>query len=166
MRHRVASTRLKRRSGELKALLVNQAKQLFMRGSVTTTLVKAKLLRPFAEKLVTVAKENTFTTVKRVKSVLADDAVTRILFDAVAPKFAQRAGGYTRIVKLANRGGDKAPMGRIEFVEAVTAKSSKDVKERSKTNKSVGKKLEDKKAETKEKVSKPATKKVQKDAKN
>lgn len=125
MRHRVLSTRLKRTSSELRALLTNQTKQLIVRGSVTTTLTKAKLLRPFAEKTITLAKEKSFNAVKRIKSVLRDDDVTRVLFDEVAPKFANRLGGYTRVVKLGNRVGDAAPMGRIEFVEVVSPKLHK-----------------------------------------
>jgi len=117
MRHRVSSKRLKRTSGELKALLKNQASQLFERGSVTTTLPKAKILRPFAEKLVTLAKDVGFNSVKRVKAILVNDSVVRNLFENVAPKFLQRPGGYTRIVKLGVRQGDNAPMARIELVE-------------------------------------------------
>ncbi len=119
MRHRVSSKRLKRASGELKALLVNQSKQLFVRGFVTTTIQKAKLVRPFAERLITTAKEDSFNNVKRVQAILADDGVTRVLFDHVAPKFAKRPGGYTRIVKLGNRPGDNAQKARIELVENV-----------------------------------------------
>lgn len=125
MRHRVSSKRLKRTSGELKALLVNQSKQLIVRGSVTTTLPKAKLLRPFAEKLITNAKEHNFNNVKRAKAVLVDDEVVRVLFEQVAPKFLERAGGYTRIVKLANRPGDNALKARIEFVEAIKPQPTK-----------------------------------------
>jgi len=117
MRHRVSSKRLKRTGGELRALLKNQAKQLFTRGSVTTTLPKAKILRPFAEKLITTAKSNTFTSVKKAKAILSDEIVVRTLFKDVAPKFSQRSGGYTRIIKLGNRLGDSAPKARIELVE-------------------------------------------------
>lgn len=156
MRHRVLSKRLKRTSAELKSLLVNQSKQLFVRGSVTTTLSKAKLLRPFAEKLVTLAKEQSFTNLKRVKSVMADDGVVRTLFQDVAPRFLQRPGGYTRIIKLGNRGGDNAPLGRIEFVEDVKVKAQKADKKKSKDSKSKGKKATDKKS----------TEKAKKDAKN
>ena len=120
MRHRVSSKRLKRASGELSALLKNQASQLFARGSVTTTLAKAKILRPFAEKLVTLAKDTGFTNVKKVKAVLVNDSVVRNLFENVAPEFLQRLGGYTRIVKLGPRQGDNAPMARIELVEKTT----------------------------------------------
>lgn len=128
--------------------MVNQSKQLFDRGSVTTTLSKAKLLRPFAEKLVTLAKDQSFTNVKRVKSVLADDGAVRTLFQNVAPKFLQRPGGYTRIIKLGNRGGDNAPLGRLEFVEDVKVKAGKS---KDKVKKAVGKK---------------SAEKVKKDAKN
>jgi len=118
MRHRVSSKRLKRSSGELKSLLRNQASQLFERGSVTTTLPKAKILRPFAEKLVTSAKDVNFNSIKKVKAVLVNDSAVRNLFKNVAPKFLQRPGGYTRIVKLGVRQGDNAPMARIELVSA------------------------------------------------
>jgi large subunit ribosomal protein L17 len=122
MRHRVLSKRLKRTSGELRALLTNQSRQLFERGSVTTTLPKAKLLRPFAEKLITVAKDNSFTNVKKLKAALSDDTVVRKLFEEIAPVFAKRSGGYTRIIKLGNRPGDNAPKARIEFVEDTAKK--------------------------------------------
>lgn len=137
MRHRVSSKRLKRTSGELKALLKNQASQLFERGSVTTTLPKAKILRPFAEKLVTLAKDIGFNSVKRVKAILVSDSVVRNLFENVAPKFLQRPGGYTRIVKLGVRGGDNAPMARIELVEKATLVTKKTVKPKSTPRKSV-----------------------------
>lgn len=107
------------------SLLKNQSKQLFERGSVTTTLSKAKILRPFAEKLITAAKDTSFNSVKKVKAVLSDDAAVRNLFDNVAPAFLKRAGGYTRIVKLGNRPGDNAPKARIELVEDITKKSNK-----------------------------------------
>ncbi len=158
MRHRVLSKRLKRTSGELKSLMVNQSKQLFDRGSVTTTLSKAKLLRPFAEKLVTLAKDQSFTNVKRVKSVLADDGAVRTLFQNVAPKFLQRPGGYTRIIKLGNRGGDNAPLGRLEFVEDVKVKAQKLDKKEAKAGKS--------KDKVKKAVGKKSAEKVKKDAKN
>jgi large subunit ribosomal protein L17 len=128
MRHRVSSKRLKRTSGELKALLKNQAGQLFERGSVTTTLPKAKILRPFAEKLVTLAKDTSFNNVKRVKAVLVNDSVVRTLFEKVSPGFLQRPGGYTRIVKLGVRQGDNASMARIEFVERAEPAVKKAVK--------------------------------------
>lgn len=127
MRHRVSSKRLKRTSQELKSLLVNQSKQLFERGSVTTTLPKAKLLRPFAEKLVTAAKDSSFNGIKKVKAVLSDDASVRHLFENVAPLFSKRSGGYTRIVKLGNRPGDNAAKARIELVENLKLKK-KDAK--------------------------------------
>jgi len=138
MRHRVSSKRLKRTSGELKALLKNQASQLFERGSVTTTLPKAKILRPFAEKLVTLAKDVGFNSVKKVKAVLVSDSVVRNLFENVAPKFLQRSGGYTRIIKLGVRQGDNAPMARIELVEKTVTSLKKDAKV-DKTNVAAGK---------------------------
>lgn len=139
MRHRVASKRLKRASGEFKALLKNQAKQLFDRGSVTTTLQKAKAVRPFAEKLITTAKDPSFTAVKRVKQVLADDQVVKKLVSDVAPRFKTRPGGYTRILKLGNRRGDNAQMARIELVEKSTevkkeVKTKKEAKKQVKQN--------------------------------
>ena len=125
MRHRVSSKRLKRAKGEFQALLKNQASQLFERGSVTTTLSKAKLLRPFAEKLITTAKRGGFNSVKKVKAVLSKDATVRVLFETIAPKFSGRLGGYTRIVKLGSRPGDNAPKARIEFVEFAVKKPTK-----------------------------------------
>jgi len=124
MRHRVLSKRLKRDTGEIKSLLRNMSAQLFERGSVTTTLSKAKLLRPFAEKVVTLAKSAGFNSVKMAKAYLSNDVAVRNLFENVAPHFITRAGGYTRIVKLGFRGGDNAPKARIELVEDI----KKDIK--------------------------------------
>lgn len=117
MRHRVNSKRLKRTSGELKSLLVNQSKSLFRYGFLVTTLAKAKVLRPFSEKIISIAREKNFNNIKRVKSILKDDEITRILFDKIAPKYTNRPGGYTRIIKTGRRKGDNAPMARIELVE-------------------------------------------------
>ena len=125
MRHRIASKRLKRDSGELKSLLRNMSAQLFDRGSVTTTLSKAKLIRPFAEKMVTIARNTSFNSVKMAKAYLSNDIAVRNLFENVAPHFLTRAGGYTRIVKLGFRDGDNAPKARIEFVEDITKKADK-----------------------------------------
>lgn len=144
MRHRVAAKRLKRASGEFKALLKNQAKQLFDRGSVTTTLQKAKLVRPFAEKLITTAKEPSFNAVKRVKQVLADDQAVKRLVSDVAPMFKTRPGGYTRILKLGNRGGDNAQMARIELVEK-SGDSKKVVKTKKEAKKEVKQNAKNKK---------------------
>ena len=125
MRHRVSSKRLKRSSGELKSLLRNMSAQLFERGSVTTTLPKAKLLRPYAEKLITIAKNTGHNSVQILKAYLTRDPAVRDLVENVAPHFILRAGGYTRIVKLGFRPGDNAPKARLEFVEDITKKPGK-----------------------------------------
>lgn len=125
MRHRVLSKRLKRTSGELNSLLRNQARQLFDHGSITTTLQKAKLVKPFAEKLITKAKNPSFANIKKVKQILGNSQITRKLFSEIAPNFKTRPGGYTRILKLGNRTGDNAQMAKLELVKSVSGSGKK-----------------------------------------
>jgi large subunit ribosomal protein L17 len=104
-------------SAHQKALLANQAKALFEHGRITTTEAKAKQLRPYAEKLITKAKVGDLHNRRLVLSQLRDRDVTAHLFEEVAPRFADRDGGYTRILKLDPRKGDNARMVIIELVD-------------------------------------------------
>jgi large subunit ribosomal protein L17 len=104
-------------------IMANLAASLFEVGYLTTTLAKAKALRPYAEHLVTKAKDGTIvdpsTRVHKQRQVVAkihDKTATAKLFNEIAPRYAGRPGGYTRILKLGPRPGDNAPMARIEFV--------------------------------------------------
>ena len=100
-----------------KLMLANLATSLFRHGRITTTEVKAKRLRPLAEQLITKAKRGDLHARRRVLTVVRDKDVVFTLFDQIAPRFANRPGGYTRIVKTGPRKGDAAPMAIIELVE-------------------------------------------------
>jgi large subunit ribosomal protein L17 len=98
-------------------MLANLATSLFKHGRITTTETKAKRLRPLAEQLITKAKRGDLHARRRVLTVVRDKDVVYALFDQIAPRFANRDGGYTRIVKTGPRKGDAAPMAIIELVE-------------------------------------------------
>jgi large subunit ribosomal protein L17 len=110
-------------------MLANLATSLFRHGKIQTTETKAKRLRPLAEQLITRAKRGDLHSRRRVLTVVRDKDVVFTLFDEIAPRFANRNGGYTRIVKTGPRKGDAAPMAIIELVEelveAAPAKPSK-----------------------------------------
>jgi large subunit ribosomal protein L17 len=98
-------------------MLANLATSLFQHGRITTTEVKAKRLRPLAEQLITKAKRGDLHARRQVLTVVRDKDVVFTLFDEIAPRYANRPGGYTRIVKTGPRKGDAAPMAIIELVE-------------------------------------------------
>jgi large subunit ribosomal protein L17 len=102
-------------------MLSNLALSLFEHERIQTTEAKAKLLRPYAERLITKAKKGSVHHRRQVLSVIEDRAVVHKLFADIGPRFADRNGGYTRILKLGPRNGDGAPMALIELVEAGTA---------------------------------------------
>jgi large subunit ribosomal protein L17 len=102
-------------------LLANLATALFANGRITTTEAKAKRLRPLAERLITFAKRGDLHARRRVLAVIRDKGVVHTLFTEIAPRYDNRHGGYTRIVKVGPRAGDNAPMAVIELVEALTA---------------------------------------------
>ena len=101
-------------------MLANLAQALFEHGRITTTEAKAKRLRPYAEHLITFAKKGDLHARRQVLKRLNDKSVVHVLFDEIGPRFANRPGGYTRIVKVGPRKGDNAPMAIIELVEALT----------------------------------------------
>lgn len=101
-------------------LLANLATQLFEHGRITTTEAKAKALRPLAEKLITFAKKGDIHARRQVLTVVRDKDVVHHLFAEIGPRFANRPGGYTRIVKVGPRKGDNAPMAQISLVEALS----------------------------------------------
>ena len=106
-------------------MLANLATSLFRHGKIRTTETKAKRLRPFAERLVTFAKRGDLHARRRVLTVVRDKDVVYTLFDQIAPRFANRPGGYTRIVKIGPRKGDAAPMAIIELVEELEVEAPK-----------------------------------------
>ncbi len=117
MRHRRKVRKLSRTESHRIALTRNLVTQLFDRERVTTTDAKAKAIRPFAERLITRAKEDTVHSRRQVSRHIADKDVVRKLFTDLSPRFRERPGGYTRIMKLSNRPGDNARMSIIELVE-------------------------------------------------
>ena len=119
MRHRRKGRKLGRDASHRKALFSNMASQLFEHGRIKTTEAKAKELRPIAEKLITLARKDPGDVAAQRQAVAylrSKDAV-HTLFHDVAPRFTERPGGYTRIIKLGPRQGDAAPMAYIELVD-------------------------------------------------
>lgn len=116
MRHRKAGRRLGRTTSHRKATMKNLALALFKYNAIETTVAKSKELRIFAEPLITMARKDTVANRRRAFAELRDDTVVAKLFTEIAPAFAERPGGYTRILRLGNRNGDAAPMARIELV--------------------------------------------------
>ncbi len=98
-------------------MLANLAQSLFEHGRITTTVTKAKRLRPYAERLVTFAKRGDLASRRKVLGIISDKGVVHKLFADIAPGFAERDGGYTRITKVGFRKGDNAPLAVIELVE-------------------------------------------------
>src|SRR5689334_1004381 len=110
-------------SSHQKALLANLATSLFEHGRIKTTEPKARALRPYAEKLITHAKKGTLHNRREVMKKIRDKDVVHTLFAEIGPFFADRNGGYTRIIKVENRKGDNAPMAVIELVREKTVTS-------------------------------------------
>ncbi len=117
MRHRSAHRKLGRKSEHRISLLRNLAASLISHGRIRTTEAKAKELRPFVEKLVTLGKRDSLHARRRALSIIPRREVVSKLFSDVSPRFSERPGGYTRILKLAHRQGDGASMAFIEFVD-------------------------------------------------
>ncbi|MFI9585030.1 50S ribosomal protein L17 [Streptomyces sp. NPDC052236] len=107
-----------------KLLLANLSKQLFEHGRITTTEAKARRLRPVAERLITKAKKGDIHNRRLVLQTITDKGIVHTLFTEIAPRYADRPGGYTRITKIGNRRGDNAPMAVIELVEGEIAKKA------------------------------------------
>ena len=117
MRHRVGHRKLQRTSSHRTALFRNMAAALIKHEQITTTTAKAKELRPYVEKLVTLAKKGGLSNRRLAQSRLMDDAQLVKLFDVIASRYADRNGGYTRIIKAGIRKNDAAPISIIEFVD-------------------------------------------------
>src|SRR5438128_2199875 len=113
MRHRAKGRQLSRTASHKKALLANLATSLFRHDRIVTTEAKAKELRPYAERLITLARRGDLHARRLVERRLKDRDVTHKLFKDVGPRFASRPGGYTRIIKLGHRAGDGAEAARI-----------------------------------------------------
>jgi large subunit ribosomal protein L17 len=104
-----------------KHILANLATALFEHGKITTTVARARRLRPYAEKLITFAKRGDLHARRQVLTVVTDKSVVHALFTEIGPSFAEREGGYTRITKIGQRKGDAAPMAVIELVSEEAA---------------------------------------------
>jgi len=116
MRHRVRGRQLSRTSSHKRAMLRNMATSLFQHDRIETTEAKAKELRPYAERLITLARRGDLHARRQVERRIKDRAVSGRLFAEIGPRFAGRPGGYTRIVKLGHRVGDGAEVARIELL--------------------------------------------------
>jgi large subunit ribosomal protein L17 len=117
MRHKVGHRKLQRTSSHRAALLRNMAAALIKHEQITTTLSKARELRPYTEKLITLAKHGGLSNRRLAHARLLDDAQLIKLFDVLSARYADRQGGYTRVIKAGFRGSDAAPMAVIELVE-------------------------------------------------
>ena len=117
MRHRVAGRKLQRTSSHRAALFRNMAAALIKHEQITTTTAKAKELRPYVEKLITLAKKGGLSNRRLAHARLLDDTQLKKLFDVLAERYAKREGGYTRIVKAGLRASDAAPIAIIELVD-------------------------------------------------
>lgn len=125
MRHNQVGRKLGRTTSHRTALLRNLATSLFAHERITTTVEKAKELRPFAEKLITLAKKESLHARRLVLRDIKDQDVVKKLFDKIGVRFATRPGGYTRIVRTVNRRGDNAELAIIELVDATVAPKTK-----------------------------------------
>jgi len=117
MRHRVGGRKLQRTSAHRIALFRNMSAALIKHEQITTTVAKAKELRPYVEKLVTLAKKGGLSNRRLAHARLLDDAQLVKLFEVLAGRYADRNGGYTRIIKTGPRASDASPMAIIEFVD-------------------------------------------------
>ena len=117
MKHNITHRKLNRTSSHRKALLMNMSNALLKHEQITTTLPKAKELRPFVEKIITLGKKGDLHSRRKTISILQNKKNTKKVFDIFADRYKDRSGGYTRIVKLDNRFGDNAPTAIIELVD-------------------------------------------------
>ena len=121
MRHARAGKKLGRDSAHRKALYSNLAGSLFQHGRIKTTEAKAKAVKPFAEQMITLGKRGDLAARRKALAELRSQDVVKRLFDDVAPRFADRPGGYSRIVKIGPRPGDSAELVYLELVDYVPA---------------------------------------------
>lgn len=117
MRHRKKGRNLSRSPSHRKAVLRNMAASLFRHERITTTTARAKELRPYAERLVTLARRGDLHARRRAARHIHEREVLAKLFDEIGPRYAERPGGYTRVLKLGPRQGDAAEMALIELVQ-------------------------------------------------
>ncbi len=126
MRHGFRGRRFNRSVEHRKAMFANMSAALIKHEQIVTTLPKAKDLRPFVEKLVTLAKRGDLHARRQALSQIRDEAMVRKLFDVLGPRYKERHGGYTRVLKAGFRYGDDAPLAVIEFVDRDVEARGKD----------------------------------------
>jgi large subunit ribosomal protein L17 len=117
MKHNIKNKKLNKTSSHRKAMFMNMSNALIKHEQITTTLAKAKELRRFVEKIVTLGKKGDLLSRRKAVSILQDQKMSKKVFDVFAERYKTRAGGYTRIIKLGNRYGDNAPTAVIEFID-------------------------------------------------
>ena len=117
MKHNIINKKLNKTSSHRKAMFMNMSNALIKHEQITTTLAKAKELRRFVEKIVTLGKKGDLQSRRKAISILKDQKMSKKVFDVFAERYKARAGGYTRIIKLGNRFGDNAPTAVIEFID-------------------------------------------------
>jgi len=128
MRHRIKQRKLNRGSSHRTALLANLAASLIEHEQITTTLPKAKELKPFVEKLITLGKKGDLASRRRAVSKIRNQDAVKKLFEVVAPRYKERNGGYSRVMKFGHRFGDASDIAVIELVDRDTAaKGKKDI---------------------------------------
>ena len=149
MRHLKSGRKLGRTKSHRKALLANLATSLFAHKSIVTTTPKAKEARSTVERLVTFAKKGDLASRRRVLRTVKNKALVKELFEDIAPKYADRNGGYTRVIKIGNRKGDNAPMAIFEMVGYEGIKAEKIEKQRQRREAKLEKKKKDVEAEPK-----------------
>ena len=117
MKHNIKNKKLNKTSSHRKAMFMNMSNALIKHEQITTTLAKAKELRRFVEKIITLGKKGDLLSRRKAVSILQDQKMSKKVFDVLADRYKDRSGGYTRIIKLGNRFGDNAPTAVIEFVD-------------------------------------------------
>ena len=117
MKHNIKNKKLNKTTPHRKAMFMNMSNALIKHEQITTTLTKAKELRRFVEKIVTLGKKGDLLSRRKTVSILQDQKMSKKVFDILADRYKNRNGGYTRIIKLGNRFGDNAPTAVIEFVD-------------------------------------------------
>jgi len=117
MKHKISQNKLSRGSSQRKALLRNLVTDTIKHGKITTTKARAKEARPLVEKMITIAKNKDFNSIRKVSEFILDKKVIDHLFDNVSVKFNERNGGYSRIVSLGTRQGDNAEIAILELID-------------------------------------------------
>ena len=117
MKHNIKNKKLNKTSSHRKAMFMNMSNALIKHEQITTTLAKAKELRRFVEKIITLGKKGDLLSRRKAVSILQDQKMSKKVFDILADRYKNRSGGYSRIIKLGNRFGDNAPTAVIEFVD-------------------------------------------------